>query len=214
MFGTRDQVMAILHEQGGSTVLELADTVGVGQGAIRRHLDIMVAEGLIESQVKRQRRGRPTTLYSLSDSGEERSAPGNYFRLLKRLLDALARLPSGAVDGKMGSELLDQAFEEVAQGISVEHGTRVQGANLQERVEEVTITLQDEGILDEFMEERNGFRLSNSACPYRSVAGVLHAQCEADRRAIELLVDVPVQQLSTIADGDACCEYMVEKPTL
>jgi hypothetical protein len=33
----------------------------------------------------------------------------------------------------------------------------------------------------------------------------------ADRRAIELLLDAPVDQVTTIVDGAALCEYVVVK---
>jgi predicted ArsR family transcriptional regulator len=212
MLRTRDQVMGILHERGSCSVAELAEEIGVGQGAIRRHLDIMVAEGLIDGQLERQARGRPATHYSLSEAGEERSAAGNYSRLLQRLFPALARLSREAVDGQPGSALLERVFEEMAEDLASEYATRVQGDDLGQRVEQVIVALHDEGILDESTDEGAVFRLRNAGCPYRSAAEGAHAACAADRRAIELLVKAPVQQVTTIADGAVCCEYVVAKP--
>ena len=37
------------------------------------------------------------------------------------------------------------------------------------------------------------------------------ACCSADRRTIELLLDVPVEQVMTLADGGHQCEYLVSK---
>ena len=208
---TRDQVVQILHEQGACSVSQLAEGVGVTQGAIRRHLDIMVAEGLLEMQLERQPRGRPLTRYSLSEAGEERSAHAHYSRLLDRLFPALARLPREEVGGQTGSALLDRLFEEVARDVASEYAPRVRGTALLQRVEQVTAALREEGILDEATDEGEVYRLRNVGCPYRSAAAGTHAACQADRRAIELLLHVPVIQVTTIAGGSQCCEYVVSK---
>ncbi len=208
---TRDEVVDILHEQGSCSVSEIAQTVGVSQGAIRRHLDIMVADGLIETRLDRQPRGRPVTRYSLSEAGEERSAAPQYSRLLDRLFPALARLPREAVDGKPGSAVLDRLFQELAEDVANEYAPRVRGHDLAERVEQVTVALREEGILDEVSDDGDSFRLRNIGCPYRSAAEGTHAACAADRRTIELLLNAPVTQITTIADGSQCCEYVVAK---
>ncbi len=208
---TRDEVVGILDEQGACSVSEIAQAVGVSQGAIRRHLDIMDADGLIETRLERQPRGRPVTRYSLSEAGEERSAAPNYSRLLDRLFPALARLPREAVAGKSGSALLDRLFQELAEDVANVYAPRVRGDDLAERVEQVTVVLREEGILDEMSDDGDSFRLRNVGCPYRSTAEDTHAACAADRRTIELLLDAPVTQITTIADGSQCCEYVVAK---
>ena len=208
---SRDQIEQILHDQGPRSAGELAHEVGVGEGAIRRHLDIMAAEGLIETQLERQPRGRPLTRYSLSEAGEERSASAHYSRLLERLFPALAALPREAVDGRPGSALLDDVFEAMAAEVASEYAPRVRAAGLAERVEQVTAALREEGILDDVTDDGAVFRLRNIGCPYRSAAADTHAACAADRRTIELLLDAPVTQVTTIADGSQCCEYVVAK---
>ncbi|MSQ41602.1 MAG: ArsR family transcriptional regulator [Dehalococcoidia bacterium] len=208
---TRDQIVGLLNEQGNASVSELARAVGVSEGPIRRHLDIMAAEGLVMTQLQRQPRGRPATRYSLSEAGEERSASANYSRLLDRLFPALQRLPQEAVSGRSGPDLLERLFEQLAQDVASEYAPRVRGAGLGERVAEVTDALRGEGILDEARDEGSVFRLRNMGCPYRSAAEGTHVACDADRRAIELLLDAPVKQVTTIAGGAACCEYVVAK---
>ena len=212
MLRTRDEIELIMHEHGSCSVADLAAAIGVGQGAIRRHLDIMVADGLLDTTLERQRRGRPATRYSLSEAGEEHSASRNYSRLLERFFAAMTRLPREAVDGQSGETVLDRVFEEMARGMASAYSARVQGEELAERVEQVTAALSEEGILDDVTDEGAAYRLRNVGCPYRSAAEGAHAACAADRRAIELLVEAPVTQLTTIAGGAASCEYLVEKP--
>ncbi len=208
---TRDQVTTLLHEQGSCSVSELAEAIGVGHGAIRRHLDIMVAEGLLETTLERQPRGRPATRYSLSEAGEERSSHSRYSRLLDRLFPALSRLPEEEIAGRSGSDVLERVFEHMAEDVANEYAPRVSSKNLGDRVQQVTEALRDEGILHESSDDGSVYRLRNVGCPYRSAALGTHMACMADRRAIALLLDAPVDQVTTIVDRAACCEYVVAK---
>jgi len=207
---TRDEVLRLLHERGECSVSELAETIGVSDGSVRRHLDVMVAEGLLESRIVRIPRGRPATRYALSEAGEEQRAAGHYQRLLSRLSPALANLTAEEV-GRGGPAILDRLFDHVAESVADEHRSRVTSSLLEERVHQVLVALNGEGILQEVEDTGDFFRLKNAGCPYRSTAMETHACCAADRRAIELLLGAPVEQVMTVAEGGHQCEYLVSK---
>lgn len=208
---TRDEVIRLLHEHGPASVGALAERVGVSEGAIRRHMDIMVAEGLVETRLERQGRGRPGLVYSLSVEGEERTAAANYARLLERLYPALESLPLSEVSGASGDALVQRLFEAVAQGVADEYSAHVTAADLPSRVGQVAEALSSEGILTQVVDEGDSYRLLNVGCPYRSTATENHACCEADRRTIELLLEVPVVQTARTVEGASMCEYVVQK---
>ena len=208
---TRDEVVRILHERGERSVTELAEEIGVSAGSIRRHMDLMVADGLVVSHLVRQSRGRPTTRYALSEAGEEQTSSGHYQKLLGRLSPALANLSAEEIDGQDGRAVLDRLFDRVAESVAREHSSQIRGTSLGERVYEVTMALSQEGILQEVEDAGDYFRLRNTGCPYRTTATETHACCAADRRTIELLIGVPVEQITTVAGGGAACEYLVAK---
>lgn len=192
---------------------ELASAIGVSEGAIRRHMDIMVAEGLLVSGLRRNGRGRPAARYALSEAGEEQTASQHYARLLGRLHPALAQLTADEVGGQGGAAVLDRVFDGVADGVADRYSNHVTATELAERVQQVTAALREEGILDEVIDEGDSYRLLNVGCPYRSTAEETHAACAADRRTIELLLERPVDQVMTVAGGALTCEYLVSKQT-
>ncbi|MCC6237346.1 MAG: ArsR family transcriptional regulator [Dehalococcoidia bacterium] len=208
---TREEVIRLLHEHGPASVAALAERVGVSEGAIRRHMDIMQAEGLVESRLERQGRGRPGLVYSLSVAGEERTAAANYARLLERLYPALESLPMAEVSGASGDALVQRLFEAVAKGVASEYSAHVTASDLPARVGQVAEALSGEGILTQVVDEGDVYRLLNVGCPYRSTAAENHACCEADRRTIELLLEVPVTQTARAVEGASMCEYVVQK---
>ena len=208
---TRDEVVRILHDRGPSSVAEVAEGIGVSPGSVRRHMDIMIAEGLVEMRLERQPRGRPVTRYFLSEAGEERSAAVHYAKLLDRLYPALARLTTDAVSGQDGRQVLDHVFNGVAVEIARSYAPRVNASNLDDRVAQVANVLRAEGILNDVIDEGDSIRLRNIGCPYRSTAEGTHAACAADRRTIELLLGESVEQVATIVEGSPTCEYLVAR---
>ncbi|MDA0351178.1 MAG: winged helix-turn-helix transcriptional regulator [Chloroflexi bacterium] len=209
---TRDAVIRLLQERGSSTAADLATEVGVSTGSIRRHMDIMVAEGLLETELVRQQRGRPVTRYSLSEAGEEETSGARYSRLLERIYPALSGMGSDEVSGLDGAELMNLIFDRVGESVAREHAPRVTAELFDERVQQVTAVLHEEGIL-ELVEQRDDLVvLRNTTCPVRSCAEGNHAMCDADRGAIEALLGLPVVQASTMASGGDACEYVVRRP--
>jgi predicted ArsR family transcriptional regulator len=208
---TRDEVLRLLYERGESSAAELAEVVGVSDGSVRRHLDLMVADGLVEARLARIPRGRPVTRYGLTEAGEESRSADHYQRLLGRLSPALASLTSDEVGGQDGRALIDRVFDHVAESVADEYRSRVTSDRLEQRVQQVLMALTDEGILQEVEDSGDFFTLKNAGCPYRSTAMETHACCDADRRTIELLLGTPVEQVMTVAEGGHQCEYLVPK---
>lgn len=208
MESTREQVLHQMQARGGATVAELAEALDVSQASLRRHLDHLRADGLADVRVERHGVGRPAYIFYPTEQAEERT-PAGYSRLLSRLYRELSSLDEEQVGGRDGPQVLDTLFEGVAQQVAREHRADVGAGSLEERVAQTSQTLQGEGIVDRWTAEPDGFHITNCACPYRQAAASTHGPCELDRRAIELLVEAPVRQVSRIVDGKPQCEYIV-----
>jgi len=205
---TRDQLLHLLQTRGGATVAALAEALGVGPASVRRHLDHLRAEGMVDVRVERHGVGRPAFLYFATEQAEERT-PAGYSRLLSRLYKGLRALDESQVRGRDGAQVLQSMFRGAAEDIALEHKDEVRGETVADRVEQTSQALRREGIVDGWAKEREGFRLTNSACPYRQTALLSHGPCELDRRVIELLVSAPVRQVSRLVDGQPACEYVI-----
>ena len=69
---TRDRVRTLLLDLGPSTATTLAERTGLTVAAVRRHLDALVADGIVTTRTPRLRevkRGRPARLYALTEAG-------------------------------------------------------------------------------------------------------------------------------------------------
>ncbi len=208
MESTKDQVLKLLRGRGGATVATLADSLGLGQATVRRHLDHLRVDGLADVRAERHGVGRPAFVFYPTEAGEER-APAGYARLLSRLYQGLASLDERDVRGRDGAEVLRSVVAGTAEQLAHEHEAEVNASSLEGRVGQTSVALRNEGIVDGWRKEADGYHLTNSACPYRMAAEASHGPCELDRRTIELLVDAPVRQVSRLVDGQPACEYVI-----
>lgn len=72
---TRNRVARSILDHGPSTVAELAGRLGLTQAAVRRHLDALVADDVVEAREQRvygtRTRGRPAKVFALTDCGRD-----------------------------------------------------------------------------------------------------------------------------------------------
>jgi predicted ArsR family transcriptional regulator len=61
-------IIEILKANGGATVAEMAEWLGMAQVSVRHHLDILIGEDLVDAAGVRRRdgAGRPSQLYALT----------------------------------------------------------------------------------------------------------------------------------------------------
>ena len=73
---TRDAVARSVLENGPSTAVVLGERLGLTPAGIRRHLDLLVSDGILEAREPHQAlsrgRGRPSKVFVMTDSGREK----------------------------------------------------------------------------------------------------------------------------------------------
>src|SRR5512139_4023786 len=106
MESTRSQVLRIVRARGEATVADLAGELGMGQASVRRHLDALRAERLVDARPLRQGVGRPSYVYFPTEAAEEMT-PARYSRLLTRIFNQMREMGESEVSGASGPDLLE-----------------------------------------------------------------------------------------------------------
>ena len=200
MQGTRDRVLEMIIERRELRIEDLTRELGITAAAVRRHLDHLRGDGLVDARSVKQATGRPYHVYYPTElaAGE---MPAGYADLMERMLNVL--------------ESRDETHEVatiVAQSLASRHRSEVPkrgSSEQQERVEQVTASLREDGILDRWFASSDGFHLVNETCPYLKAAEISELPCESDHMAIEMLLGTSVKQVARIVNGAACCEYVL-----
>jgi predicted ArsR family transcriptional regulator len=205
---TRDQILRHIRGHREVSVAQLAEMLDLSAQAVRRHLDGLRADGLIDVRQERHGVGRPALLFFATERGEELGG-STYMQLLSRMFRHLEKLDSDDVSGASGRQVVEQVFSGIAEEVAADHKAEVRGETLSQRVEEVSKALQREGIVDGWSKDGDDFLLVNGECPYLRLAEMSEAACNADRHSIELLIGADVEQTKRIVQGAPICEYIV-----
>ncbi|MEP6697287.1 MAG: metalloregulator ArsR/SmtB family transcription factor [Pseudonocardiales bacterium] len=209
---TRDRVVRMLLEDGPATAADLAVRLKLTQPAVRRHLDALVARGVVlgkERPVRGQRgRGRPARVFALTDAGRD-SFPHTYDDL------ATAALRHLAVHG--GVEAVEQFAAERLSGLEdrCREAMSQVGDDPAARADALAEALSREGYAASASAIATGGQLCQHHCPVAHVATEFPQLCEAETRAISRLLGTHVQRLATIAHGDGVCTtHIPAQPTV
>ena len=211
--GTRARIARLILENGPVTAAALSTRLGLTPAAVRRHLDNLLAGGLIEVRTARRMasrgRGRPAKLFVITDAG--RSAfEHTYDDLATSALRFLAEAGGpGAV--------AEFARRQVAE---LERRYRpVMEIAGEDKVKALAEALSADGYAASAtsapaLAAGGGEQLCQHHCPVAHVAAEFPQLCEAETEAFARLLGTPVQRLATIAHGDGICTTHVTAPAL
>src|SRR5262249_23095462 len=199
---TRDRVAQLLLQHGSATASELSEALGLSCAAIRRHLDAMLADGLVEARERpvrgRRGRGRPAKLFSLTTTARE-SFPHMYDDLATAALRWIAQHDGAAAVTAFAAAQV-AALEERCRA-----AMREAGDDPLARAEALAGALTAEGYAAGASTIASGGQLCQHHCPVAHVAAEFPQLCEAETQVISRLVGTHVQRLATIANGDGVC---------
>jgi predicted ArsR family transcriptional regulator len=202
---TRERLRSLLLSLGPSTASVLADRLQVSPAAVRRHLDVLVAEGTVTPREDRRPvlrgRGRPARRYALTDAGHA-AGPSAYDDLAAGALRFLAE--------SVGESAVE-AFAQARVG-ELEERHRDLLAAAEDRPAALAEALTQDGYAATVTPHGSGVQLCQHHCPVQHVAAEFPQLCDAETAALGRLLGVHVQRLATIAHGDGVCTTFVPLP--
>lgn len=206
---TRDRVVSTLLHSGPTTAVDLAERLDLTPAAVRRHLDHLAAEGVVEAREQRMRgprgRGRPAKVFAISDEGH--ATFGHAYDELAT--EALAFLRDTAGDEAV-KEFADRRVAEV----EAKYAQLLDSVEEAARVEVLADALTTDGYAASVSTSPVGQQMCQHHCPVAHVAEEFPQLCEAEAEMFGRLLGSHVQRLATIAHGDGVCTtHVPHNPT-
>jgi len=211
----RHRVAGSLLAEGPATASDLAVRLGISATAVRRHLDSLMADGLVEASERPpygpqpvRRRGRPAKTFSLTEDGRSQF-PADY--------DELANAAMAFVR-TMGGPAAVTAFAE-SRAVELEGQLRAllgpgwREASPQEQTAGMAQALSALGFAASVEPAPAGVQICQHHCPVSHVAGQFPELCEAETDAFARVLGRHVQRLATIAHGDGVCTTVIPLTT-
>lgn len=195
---TRDAVARSILENGPSTAVVLGERLQLTPAGIRRHLDLLIADGILEAREPHQAlsrgRGRPSKVFVMTDSGREK---------FEHSYDDLAVAALKFMSAQSGEHLV-KAFAQ-SRADDIERKATVAIAKKSKKTEALATFLTEQGYAASIESRPLGEQLCQHHCPIAHVAAEFPQLCEAETEALSRLLGTHVQRLATIAHGDGVC---------
>ncbi|MCB8904799.1 MULTISPECIES: metalloregulator ArsR/SmtB family transcription factor [unclassified Streptomyces] len=206
---TRNRVARSILDHGPSTVADLAGRLRLTQAAVRRHLDSLVADNVVEAREQRvygaRARGRPAKIFALTDCGRD-AFDQSYDSLAVEALQWIERNAGGeaavAAFARDRIEAQADAYREAVEAVEPER-----------RTEALAKALTADGYAATARNAPVGEQLCQHHCPVAHVAEQYPQLCEAETEFFSRLLGTHVQRLATIAHGDGVCTTFIPHST-
>ena len=201
---TRDAVARSVLENGPSTAVVLGERLGLTPAGIRRHLDLLVADGILEAREPHQAlsrgRGRPSKVFVMTDSGREK---------FEHSYDDLAVAALKFMSAQSGEHLV-KAFAQT-RADDMERKASIALAKRSNKTDALASFLTEQGYATTVESRPLGEQLCQHHCPIAHVAAEFPQLCEAETEAFSRVLGTHVQRLATIAHGDGVCTTYIPK---
>lgn len=204
---TRHRVARSILEHGPSTAAALAARLGLTPAGIRRHLDVLLANGHVEAREQRvygtRGRGRPARVFALTDAGRA---------VFYTAYDDLAVQALEYLEAEAGPDAVTRFAEARIAAVEERYRRRLDEASPDVTpAEALADALSDDGYAASTLPSAAGEQLCQHHCPVAHVAERFPQLCEVETRTFSRVLGVHVQRLATIAHGDGVCTTHVPR---
>lgn len=192
---TRGRIIALLR-RGERSVDELAEELGVTDNAVRGHLELLEAEGIVaQARVRRDGTvGKPATLYAIAPAAQGILSAA-YAPVLTALVATLGeRLPR---------RRRDALYRDVGRRLAAEQRQREPAPALDTRVRRAAALLGTLGAELDVVRSPDGYVIQGHACPLADAVRADHAVCRAIGELVSGVTGEPVRE---------CCDRGAEGP--
>lgn len=210
---TRDAIARLILEHGPATASTLSQALALTPAGIRRHLDLLVADGILEARDPRDSsirgRGRPSKVFLMTDVGRAKFEH-TYDDLAVSALKFMATHSGdhlvAAFAESRAQEIEAKATEYFSQHVNM-------GSDKEDTVAALADFLTEQGYAASVEERGSGEEICQHHCPIAHVAAAYPQLCEAETQAFSRLLGTHVQRLATIAHGDGVCTTYIPQLT-
>jgi predicted ArsR family transcriptional regulator len=208
---TRDAIARLILEHGPATAATLSQALALTPAGIRRHLDLLVADGILEAREPRtssaRGRGRPSKVFLMTDAGREK---------FEHTYDDLAVSALNFMASHSGEQLVAAFAQSRADDIEAKANEYIEQNKTSRKNDKAALLaefLTDQGYAASVEDRGMGEEICQHHCPIAHVASAYPQLCEAETQAFSRLLGTHVQRLATIAHGDGVCTTYIPQLT-
>ncbi|REK15861.1 MAG: winged helix-turn-helix transcriptional regulator [Planctomycetota bacterium] len=195
-------ILDLLRKAGPLGINDLTKAVGVTPTAVRQRLVRLMAEGLVDREVSRSGRGRPSHRYTLTEKGR-RQTGANFVDLALALWKEVRAIED--VEVRRG------LLQRIARTMATMYDEQVRGRTTEERMEAISSIFAERDVPFTVEDSDSLPVLTALACPYPQLAEQDRGICALERMMFSELVGDGLRLSECRLDGDDCCRFSVRE---
>lgn len=202
MKSTREKVLQTLASNPKSTIVEIAEAVGINAISVRHHITNLQAASLVSAEEERHGVGRPRLVYFLTDQGLE-NFPTRYYRLTNNLLEQIKEtLPEPEIKN---------LFKRMADKLSEEYQPVFESLGFEEKLTLLKSVMEKEGYQLEWERSSAGYEIDEISCPFYQIGKEHPEICLFDKSLISNLLSIPEQDITHVRKSGNLCSFQIDR---
>lgn len=203
---TRDRVLTTVLEQGPVSAAQLGQLLGLTPAAVRRHLDTLSRQGVIEVKLisnAKSGAGRPARRYVLSKQGQSEIGD-DYLEIASLALAEIAdsKGQRGVVEfAERRFAKMEAKYKPVVDAAGTDVAARSKALAAALNADRFVATSHSLNAGSTMAAEQ----LCQGHCPIQALATTFPEFCDAETEVFSRLLGVDVRRLSTLASGGHVC---------
>ena len=195
-------LLNLLRKRRAVSIGDLTEEMGVTATAVRQRLTRLTECGLVQRELVREGRGRPSHHYLLTKKGL-RAAGDNYAELAEVLWTEIVSIDDHTIR--------DRLVRKVASQLASRAGI-VSGETLVEKMQHLVSLMGERRVPFEIDTSSELPVLTAVACPYPDLVEKDRTICKMEKLLFTELLGQPIHQTDCRPDGDACCSFTTNNP--
>jgi predicted ArsR family transcriptional regulator len=197
-------IVDLLRRRQSLTVAELAELLHVTATAVRQRLVRLMAQGYIERQTSRERRGRPSHKYRLTSAGRQKSGT-NFADLALTLWEEIRLID----DVQVRRGLLTR----IARRLAETYADQMHGETIDDKMKSLAEIFVQRQIPFDVDGTQELPVLTALACPYPTLAEHDRSVCAMERMMFEEMLGEKMRLSQCRLDGSSCCTFELSGAT-
>lgn len=193
-------ILCLLKKNGSMSAKQVGDFLGVTPMGARQHLVAMEQEGLLQSEFIRQKAGRPSLFFTLTDKANQ-FFPQHYNDLVVTLLQSVEEME--------GRDKVSQLLEIRREKLRAQYAETMNGDGPRDRVRTLARLRDIDGYMADIREEGEGYELIEHNCPIAHVAREYPEVCSSELELFQDLLGLKVERVNHRLDGSHVCIYRI-----
>ncbi|WP_230203703.1 helix-turn-helix transcriptional regulator [Bacillus massiliigorillae] len=204
---TKEKILEYIKKEGLLTVNDLTKRLAITDMAVRKHLNILEKDHLIQATEMKQPMGRPLQIFSLTEKGE-RLFPKNYENISVEFLHDIQEIH--------GKESVSLLFSKREQRLTQEYSNRLALKPTTNKIEELVKIQNEKGYMaDSTQIDHNTYELIEYNCPIMAVANDFKIACSCETEMLKNVLETQeIKRTCCRTDGDLHCKFLITFPDI